>query len=133
MKRIPVHALKKAPVSPAALIAPSSELISALIQWRTTVAVEKTKREEIAARRDVLLRSLENEREIMLTYIGRAFAERAEALRHFYEHLDRAVAEKNSDLLNAALSGIVSIVKESPLRDLAAFRRAREAGEVIDI
>ena len=98
------------------------------------IATEQQKeRERIAAKRDVAVRLIESEREIILDYFAQRFAERKDALNRFFDVLHTAVQEKNEHGMDAALSGILGIVKDSPLKDFETFRQARADNRVIEI
>lgn len=109
------------------------EVVREYVSYRKTVAEQRTERERIAAKRDVAVRLIESEREIILDYFAQRFAERKSALNGFFDVLHAAVREKNESGMDTALSGILGIVKDSPLRDFEAFRQARTDNRIIEI
>lgn len=93
-------------------------LLDAHYTYKKTVQVETTKREAIAAWRDVRLKDLENRRAVLENYLTHSFAERHNLIQGFFERLDRGIDEGNDHLISEALSGIVAIAKQSPLADV---------------
>ena len=57
----------------------------------------------------------------------------AQALNQLFGVLTDAVENRDHTRLDTALNGIVEIVKDSPLKDIEAFRQARIAGEEIEL
>jgi hypothetical protein len=109
----------------------------ALVQeyWacRTAEAEQQTEQDRILARRDVALQALANEREVILDYFSKRFAERRSALDESFALLHAAVETRNDKGIDAALSSVVSIVSANPLSDFEAFKKARVAGQIIEI
>ena len=98
-------------------------LITEAIDYYKIRAEERTKREEIWSKRDVLVTALNNEKEVILTYFEHRFAERKMALEQFYHLLHRAVDSGNENELKVALDGILGIIQENPLKDFAEFKK----------
>ena len=98
-------------------------LITEAIDYYKIRAEERTKREEIWSKRDVLVTALNNEKEVILTYFEHRFAERNMALEQFYHLLHRAVDSGNENELQVALDGILGIIQENPLKDFAEFKK----------
>ena len=109
------------------------EVVREYVSYRKTVSEQQTERKRIAAKRDVAVRLIESEREIILEYFAQRFAERKAALNGFFDVLHTAVQEKNEHAMDTALSGILGIVKDSPLKDFETFRQARADNRVIEI
>ncbi|MFN3372829.1 MAG: hypothetical protein ACK44M_04580 [Chloroflexus sp.] len=104
------------PVNALAIIA---EFVSSL----NTVVQEETKRCRIAAQRDVLIHAIESEKTVLLAYFTQRFAERKHALEQFYQLLEQGVAAKDLKSIDVALAGILGILQDNPLQDLAAFAK----------
>ena len=109
------------------------EVLIEYLSYRKTAEEQQTERERIAARRDIAVGLIESEREIILKYFAQRFAERKDALNGFFDVLHTAVQEKNEHAMDTALSGILGIVKDSPLKDFETFRQARADNRVIEI
>jgi hypothetical protein len=109
------------------------EVLREYVSYCKTVSEQQTERERIVAKRDVAVRLIESEREIILEYFAQRFAERKAALNGFFDVLHAAVREKNEHAMDTALSGILGIVKDSPLKDFDTFRQARADNRVIEL
>ena len=99
------------------------DVIAAAVDYLKDRESEVTQREYIRAHRDVLVTALNNEKEVLLDYFEKRFAERREALEQFYDLLHTAVETGDPIQLQASLAGILGIIKENPLGDLVAFRQ----------
>lgn len=84
---------------------------------------ERTRRAEIASERDLTLARLEATRVLLHEYMTRTFDERRATLDAMFSSLDRAQDNGDSGAIQQLLGGIVDIVKSSPFKDLAEFRR----------
>lgn len=109
------------------------EVLREYISYRQIASEQQTERERIAAKRDVAVRLIESEREIILKYFQQRFAERKTALDGFFDILHTAVQQKDEHAMDTALSGILGVVKDSPLKDFDTFRKARADNRVIEI
>ena len=83
---------------------------------------ETTRRDYLRAHRDVLVTALNNQRDCLLAYFEYRFDERREALDQFYNLLHSAIEENDIAQLQASLAGILGIIQDNPLADLAEFR-----------
>lgn len=109
------------------------EVLREYCACRKAMEEEATRREEIRAKRDVAVAAIQAQRELIEKYFEHRFAERASALSMFFKHLEHAVDTRNDAELDTALNGILSVVKDSPLKDYESFRAARIEGKVIEI
>ena len=101
----------------------AADVVLAAVDFMKSHDAEKTDREYIRAHRDALVRALDNQRDCLLAYFEQRFAERREALEQFYELLRSAVESGDTTQLNASVAGILGIIKDNPLGDLAEFSR----------
>ena len=99
------------------------DTISGIVDCFRSMQEEKTKRQAIAAHRDVLTARITAEKEAILAYFDYRFAERRAVLDKFFELLHHAVDSKDDHLLNVALSGILGVIQDNPLDDFETFRR----------
>ena len=100
------------------------EIICAGVEFLKTREVEITKREWIGANYKAFLNALKAEQESLLKYFELRFDERREALREFYRVLHTAVETGDDNQLNAAICGILGIIRDNPLTDYNQFKRA---------
>jgi len=92
-----------------------SILVEAHSQYKCLVEQETTKREAISAWRDINVRRLEGQREILEMYLTQTFGERAHNINEMFERLDTAMEEGDINKIGLFLGGIVDLAKQSPL------------------
>ena len=100
------------------------DVIYAAVDFMKSHDAELTQREYIRAHRDVLVTALNHQRDCLLAYFEQRFAERREALEQLYTLLRSAVEDDDTAQLQASLTGILGIIRDNPLSDLAEFRQA---------
>ena len=93
----------------------ANSLYGAYLSYKTTAQTEQTKRQAIAAWRDVKVQELTNQRAILEEFMKETFKERAAMIGGFFNALDKAVETGNDTLLEQSVSAILSMAKESPL------------------
>ena len=109
------------------------EVLKEYVAWQKTAEEQKTERERIIAKRDVAVHAIEAERDTLLEYFRLRFAERKHALEGMFGVLHKAVEEKNDKAMDAALSGILEVVKDNPLKDFETFKTSRAKGAILEI
>ena len=100
----------------------AGQLLDSAVDYLKHHDSEHTRREYVKSRRDALITALNNQRDFLIAYFEQRFAERREALQHFYDLLHTAVDNKDTAQLQAALLGFLGIIQDNPLADLAEFR-----------
>jgi hypothetical protein len=108
------------------------EFIREFFRYQTVVEEQQTEREQIKARRDVAVRFIESEREILADYFNRRFTERGTVLNELFGILRQAREAGNDATLDVALRGIVQIVSHNPAAELESFRKARDKGVMLE-
>lgn len=108
------------------------EIVREYVRWRVVAEEQRTERKRIKARRDVAVRAIESEREIISSYFEKCFAERRMVLEEIFRLLRHAVESKNDAALDSALRAIVEIIAANPLKDFDAFRKARSEAVVLE-
>ena len=103
--------------------------VEACIEYAKIAEQERTERQRIKAQRDVAVEAIRAQKEVILKYFDMYFAERREALGKFFHELDEGMRTKDDKLLDGGLQGIVAIVRENPLKDLAAFQKNMKKGD----
>ena len=120
-----------------ALVAASAAIpdtLAGIADCFRTMQEEETKRQAIAANRDVLIARITAEKGAILAYFDHRFAERRAALDEFFELLRHAVADGDNHQLTVALTGILGIIQDNPLDDFETFRRRfQDPNYIIDI
>ncbi len=98
------------------------EVLLEYFEYKKTLDAQKTTRKAIQAKRDIAIKSIEAQKEILLDYFNKRFSERKDSLDKFFDVLDNAIKEKDDKQLDVALSGILGILKDNPLGDFQTFK-----------
>lgn len=109
------------------------DVLKEYVAWRKIAEEQKTERQRIIAKRDVAVLAIEAERDVLLEYFQLRFSERKHALDGMFKVLNKAVEDKNDTAMDAALNGILEVVKDNPLKDFETFRVSRAKGEILEI
>ncbi|MGL5660771.1 MAG: hypothetical protein ACRDCX_06000, partial [Aeromonas sp.] len=112
---------KSISIPPTMAIDAFQNIQSVYANYKKTVAIEKTKRHEISAWRNVEISKIQAQKEILELYLKESFKERAIQIEHLFIALDKGIDLENMDIVGNAMASIVAIAKESPLA------QAREA------
>lgn len=107
------------------------EIINAGVEYLKMRESEKTKRELIQAKSQAFQAALQARREVMLAYFEHRFAERREALAEFYGLMHVAVETGDAHQLDAAVCGILGVVKDNPLYDFDHFKETWEKPDAL--
>ena len=105
--------------------------IEGISAYFRTLEEEETKRQAIAANRDVLVARINAERDAILAYFGHRFAERRAALDELFVTLRHATASGDNEQLVVALTGILGIIQENPLDDFETFKRKLQNSDYV--
>jgi hypothetical protein len=109
------------------------DVLKEYVAWRKIAEEQKTERQRIFAKRDVAVLAIEAERDVLLEYFRLRFSERKHTLDGMFRVLHTAVEDKNDSAMDAALNGILEVVKDNPLKDFETFRASRAKGEILEI
>ena len=109
------------------------DFISELVKYKTEAEKGKTARANILADKEKTIAAINGQKEIILKYFELRFSERRDALGKFFDVLDDAISTKNDKELDIALTGIVGILKDNPLKDFDSFRKAMNEKQQIEI
>lgn len=96
-----------------------------------TAEEEQTKRAAIEAQRQAVLAKIEATRVLLSEYMARTFDERGATLDRMFDALDTAQASGDTGTVQHLLGSIVDVVKASPFKDLAEFKRSYEDPEFV--
>lgn len=109
------------------------EVVREYFSYKKDIEQQKTDRKRIKAKRDIAVKAIETDKEVILAYFDMRFKERKQTLKRLFKTLDKGIASKNNEIIDKALGGIVVIIKDNPLKDFEIFRRQRIEGEIIEI
>lgn len=94
-----------------------------IAEFYTKCQMINSKNRQLEAMTQVMLANTVAKFKLSEQFLTLSFGERHEALQHYYDIMDKAIAEDNQDLIIAAMNSISSIVTSSPLSDLEIFLR----------
>ena len=114
LMKLPNLAKRASPQADPAMMA-FNNLVGAWKECKQTAEIEKIKREKVKAWRDVNVKIIEENSEILKKYLELSFKERALTIKETFERLDSALANGNTEVVGLMMNSIVSIVNESPL------------------
>ena len=106
---------KKASSQTDLAMAAFNNLVGVWKECKQITELEKTKREKVKAWRDVNVKIIEENSEILKKYLELSFKERALTIKETFERLDSALANGNTEVVGLMMNSIVSIVNDSPL------------------
>lgn len=94
-------------------------LVKAHSDYKTVCQTEHTKREAIAAWKEVQITKTNNQREFLESYLRERFAERRHVIDEMFERLDQGIENDNPELISMAMRAIENTVKSSPIQEAA--------------
>lgn len=94
-----------------------------IAEFYTQCQMINSKNRQLEAMTQVMLANTVAKFKLSEQFLTLSFGERHVALQHYYDIMDKAIAEDNQDLIIAAMNSISSIVTSSPLSDLEKFLR----------
>lgn len=127
----PVLPAKKQATSTAAVRTEAFDALGTVVtevaSYLRIRAVERARREQISAYRELELEKLHIVERTLDKYFQESFKERAASLTQLFEHLDTAIASGDDATARTVLGGIVDIAKTSPLASAGDFSQIRAA------
>lgn len=112
------------------------EVVKARERYFQHREVEITKRIEIQKKAEIEIANIREKAQLLRDYFVMAFSERRENFDRCFKMLDAGLSSENNQQIDTALSLIVTMIKESPLKQAAEVMQQlknRSDGEVIDI
>ncbi|MCX9157904.1 hypothetical protein OPU71_17405 [Niveibacterium sp. 24ML] len=116
-----LKALEKAPTH---VVDGVTNVFSQVTDYLQTAEVETTKRTEIAAKRDVAIEALQNQRTAFELLMKLTFQERAAVIQKQFDVLDRAMASGDVSTVKSALDGMVAVIQSSPFKSIQEMQMA---------
>jgi hypothetical protein len=89
--------------------------------------VQKTKRKEIEAQRDIIVEKIHSQKEIILSYLEKSFDERKENFAKLFTIVDSDIANNNMQQLAMGLDSINKLADSSPFKALASLEGTKLA------
>lgn len=110
------QSLAKVKNIPVPLMDAAKGMVDQVTELMRIREIEQTKREEISARKDVAIATINSQKEIILECMSRLFAERAAVLQEGFKVIDHALERNDAQMLNAALASMVQVIQTSPFQ-----------------
>lgn len=117
-KREPATVAQGSAVPPEYILESVSKTLEEVFGYLKVAEIEKTKRVEIEARREVALESIRSNREVFTEMMRYTFAERAAALEKSFALMDRALESNNIQVLQSSLSAMLGVIQTSPFANM---------------
>lgn len=95
-----------------------TQVVTAYFEMKQVSDQEATKRREIEADERVQLARIHAQRALLLDYLDKSFAERADNFRELFRQVDAAQARGDSAVVGQLLESVVDLAKTSPFGDL---------------
>lgn len=115
-------------------------LVQSWREYKQVCEVEQTKREAIRADAKVAIRRLEMEAQVLREYFAQCFAERRDNFERAFALLQSGLAKGDEKAMEAGLTVILTLVRESPLKAAAEAmqqirerRATQETGRIIEL
>lgn len=89
--------------------------------------VQKTRRKEIEAQRDIIVEQIKSKKEIILYTLERTFDERKDNFRKLFDVIDDALAKNNIQQLQLGLSSMNHLAALSPFKSLESIESTQKA------
>lgn len=105
------------------------ELVTMAGEVSKFTEVQKTKRKEIEAERDIYVSKINAQKEVMLAYLDKSFDERRGNFEKLFKVVDHALTTNNMQELALGLDSINNLAMSSPFKDLASIESTQRALE----
>ena len=96
-------------------------LVNAKSENHKITQEETTKRKNINAVRDVEIERIQAQKDVLKTYLEGIFSERKYMIEEMFDKLNKGIENDNLELIQMSMSSIVSIAKESPLKQVESL------------
>ena len=111
----------RAKPSPTQALEGLKMLVNAKSENHKITEEEKTKRTNINAMKDVEVKKIQAQKDVLKTYLEGIFSERRYMIEEMFDKLDKGIESDNLELIQMSMSSIVSIAKESPLKQVESL------------
>jgi hypothetical protein len=98
------------------------EILQAYFDYKKYEQESQNYREELWVKRDVAIKTLESQKDLILRYFDNVFAERGITLNKFFDILSSGVKFQNDKMIDVALTGILGVIKDNPLKAINSFK-----------
>ena len=109
---------------PVHLVDGVKDMVLNVTDYLKVAQQEESKRTEIAAKRDVALKSIESQRETISEILKLTFQERAAVLQKQFDVLDQAMASGNAAIVDSSLKSMVAVIQASPFKSISEMQQS---------
>ena len=113
-----VKNVAKTKPSPMMALTGLNMIVDAYKDYKKTVEIETTKRAYIKADKEKFIAKIDAQKELIINYFEYMFSERKDNFKKLFETLDKGISASNNTLIEQALSSIITIAKDSPLKGI---------------
>lgn len=113
--------------NPAAAAMVLKELVTTAGEVSKFTEVQKTKRKEIDANRQIYVEKIQAQKEVMLAYLDKSFDERKDNFTKLFAVVDHAMASNNMQQLSMSLESINNLAASSPFKALVDIESTNQA------
>jgi hypothetical protein len=106
-----------------------NNLVSMAGEVQKFTEVQKTKRKQIEADRDIIVEKIKSHKELLLSYLEKSFDERKDNFAKLFSVVDGAIENNNMQQLALGLDSINKLADSSPFKALASIEDTRLALE----
>lgn len=106
-----------------------TEIIKLYKETERIIEEEKTKREEIKAKKEIKLESIRLQRDFFLSYLENTYDERSKNFKKLFEVIDDAIVKDNIQQLSIGLDSLNKLAAESPFKVIADINALSDALE----
>lgn len=101
-----------------------NNVLTQMFDYLKLAETETTKRAEISAKRDIALKTLQDQRAVFEQLMTFTFQERAAVLQKQFDVLDHAMARGELNAIKFALDGMVNVIQTSPFKSIQEMQAA---------
>ncbi len=122
-------AMTLANFNPVEVMALVNTLVNTVGDVMKFTEYQETERTKIRAKRDLEVKRIQSQKEIILAYLKMSFDERSENFKRLFSIVDAAIANGNTEQLAMGLDSINRLAAESPFKALANINNVKLALE----
>ncbi|WP_316849068.1 hypothetical protein [Pedobacter agri] len=113
--------------NPAEAAAVLNNFVTMAAEVSRFTEVQKTKRTEIEAQRDVYVERVRAQKDLMILYLEKSFDERKTNFEKLFQVVDHAITNNNMQQLSMGLESINNLASSSPFKDLSSLEATQQA------
>lgn len=124
LNKLPIQLYSGDPIEALKVI---NKLISMAGEVSKFTEIQKTKRKDIEAKRDIIINEIQSQKEILLVYLEKSFDERKDNFSKLFNVVDDAIKNSNMQQLAIGLDSINKLAASSPFKALSDIQSTKNA------